>query len=250
MISEPLARGTSIVHRLDPRPRIIAAGTLAVIIALSGNIDTLTAAAGIAVGLAIAARLPLKTVIKRLMTVAGFLALVWVVLPLTYEGEALYQLGPVAFTRPGIDLALRITMKSLATLTVFMALLATMDVATLGHALQQLRLPPKLVGLFLMTYRYIFVLADEYNRLARAAKIRAFQPGTNLHSYKTYAYLVGMLLVRAWARAERVQQAMRCRGFKGQFYSLQTFPGNTINWVFAIVAGTSAISLVYLEWIK
>ena len=54
-------------------------------------------------------------------------------------------------------------------------------------------------------------------------KIRGFQPRTNLHTYRSYAYLAGMLLVRSYDRGENVFQAMLCRGFHGVFYSLKTF---------------------------
>ncbi len=42
----------------------------------------------------------------------------------------------------------------------------------------------------------------------RAIKIRGFVRGTSLHCYKTCAYLIGMLFVRASARAERVYQVI------------------------------------------
>ena len=54
----------------------------------------------------------------------------------------------------------------------------------------------------------------EYERLVRSAKIRGVEPRSNMHTYKTYAYLLGMLFVRAAARAERVQQAVEL-GFDG-----------------------------------
>jgi hypothetical protein len=56
----------------------------------------------------------------------------------------------------------------------FMALLATMTVDTLGHTLNRLRLPDKMVHMLLITYRYLFVIEQEYQRLVRAMKIRNF----------------------------------------------------------------------------
>ena len=69
---------------------------------------------------------------------------------------------------------------------------------------------------FLAARGHAVVLEEEYQRLARAARIRGFRAGTDLHTYRTYAYLVGMLFVRAADRAERVRNAMLCRGFNGQ----------------------------------
>jgi cobalt/nickel transport system permease protein len=53
-----------------------------------------------------------------------------------------------------------------------------------------------------------------------AMKIRGFRPRTDLHTYRTYSYLVGALLVRSFDRSTRILAAMKCRGFKGQFYIL------------------------------
>ena len=131
----------------------------------------------------------------------------------------------------------------------FMALVATMTVDTLGHTLNRLRLPDKMVHLILITYRYLFVLEQEYQRLIRAMKIRNFHPKTNLHSYRTYAYLVGMLFVRASERARRVHSAMICRGFSGRFFSLRQFAPNRLNPVFSFGATLSLLLLATLEWL-
>ena len=122
-----------------------------------------------------------------------------------------------------------------------------MSLVTLGHALSLLRIPEKIVFLFLMTVRYIFVIESEYLRLVRTTKIRGFKPGTNIHTYKTYAYLIAMIFVRASARAQRVHQAMICRGFKGKFYSLYKFSPTRLSCFFSIVMTVSLIGLVFLE---
>jgi cobalt/nickel transport system permease protein len=120
----------------------------------------------------------------------------------------------------------------------------------LGHALHQLRVPEKIIQLLLMSYRYIFVIEQEYRRLLRAAKIRGFQPGTNINTYRTFAYVIGMLFVRAAERAERVHQAMLCRGFKGKFFSLQEFQTSRESWIFSIMMTAYIIGLVVLEVTK
>jgi len=121
-----------------------------------------------------------------------------------------------------------------------------MPVSTLGYSLAKLKMPPKLVHLLLFNYRYIFVINQEYQRLVTAAKIRGFTPGTNIHSYKTYAYLVGMLFVRASLRAQRVFNAMKCRGFNGKFYCLQEFTVNSKAYYFSLFMITVIIIFIIL----
>ncbi|MFW5635287.1 MAG: energy-coupling factor transporter transmembrane component T family protein, partial [Thermodesulfobacteriota bacterium] len=139
-------------------------------------------------------------------------------------------------------------LKSHAILLVLIALAATMNSATLGYVLDYFRLPPKLVYLLLLTYRYIFVIEQEYIRLSRAARLRSFHPRTNLHTYRTYAYLVGMLFVRAAARAERVYKAMRCRGFQGKIYCLRSFAVTRLDWIWTGLLGAWMVCLAVLEW--
>lgn len=225
MIAEPFAVGSSRLHRLDPRVRLVAAGFFAVVVAGGQSFAALSAACLLAVGLVRAAALERRAVLRRLVWVNTFVLLFWLILPLTYAGPPLWELGPWAASRAGVALAARITLKSNAIVLSLVALVSTMTTVTLGYCLNALRLPPKIVHLLLMTYRYIFVIEAEYARLLRAARIRAFRPATRLHAYRTYAFLVGMLFVRAANRAERVFHAMQCRGFKGRFYPLYDFPG-------------------------
>jgi cobalt/nickel transport system permease protein len=189
----------------------------------------------------------LFAVAKRLAVVNVLILLLWLILPLTYDGEAVLNIGPFAISRPGIILSAQITLKSNAIILAVIALISSMSLVTLGHALGRLRIPEKIVFLFLMTVRYIFVIESEYLRLVRAMKIRGFKPGTNIHTYKAYAYLIGMIFVRASARAQRVHKAMMCRGFTGKFHSLYKFSSTPLSWVFSIIMTGLLIALVFLE---
>jgi cobalt/nickel transport system permease protein len=248
MIAEPLAYGDSFVHRIDPRLRIVLASLFSCSVAVFHALAALLAACLLAFLLLVMSGLDLREIGRRLAVVVGFLALLWCLLPLTYEGDIVGRVGPLNFYRPGILLAAQITLKSLAIIAVFTALVASIPINTLGQSLARLHVPAKLVYLLLMCYRYIFVIEQEYHRLVAAMKIRGFRPRTNLHTYRSYAYLVGMLFVRAAGRADRVHQAMRCRGFDGRFHSLATFPTHPVNQWFAVVAASAMIVLLWMEW--
>ena len=247
MISEPFAIGNSFIHRLDPRIRVVLTGAYAFVVALSYHFPALIAAVVLSTVLIAISRVPLAVVLKRIIWVNAFILLLWLLLPFTFKGDVLTHIGSFAIYRPGVILAAQITLKSNAILLAFIALIATMSFATLGHALYRLRVPEKIVHLLLMTYRYVFVIEQEYLRLIRAAKIRGFQPGTNSNTYRTYSYVIGMLFVRAATRAERVHQAMLCRGFKGKFYSLQDFQIGPASWVFAILMTAIIVGLILIE---
>ena len=247
MIQEPFANGNSQIHRIDPRFRIVVATAYSFVVALSNELSVLMVAFMISILLVVLAELSTLQVLKRLSVVMGFLLLLWAVLPITYEGEIFFRIGPLAMTKPGLKLSLLITVKSIAILMIIIALTATMTTATLGHALNRLGVPDKIAHLLLMTYRYIFVIEQEFQKLLTATKIRGFRPSTNLHSYKTYTYIIGMLFVRASERSQRVYHAMLCRGFKGRFYTLLDFPSSRRNWIFLASMSIILTCLIALE---
>jgi cobalt/nickel transport system permease protein len=101
------------------------------------------------------------------------------------------------------------------TLTVSAALIliASTGLSAVCLALERLGAPTGFVVQLLFLYRYIFVLTDEALRLMRARSLRSFQ-GRGL-GFKVFTYLIGQLLLRTLARAQRIHLAMRSRGFDG-----------------------------------
>lgn len=247
MISEPFALEKLRINQVHPIARVVFVTVYSFIVALSSRFPGLLAALFLSLLLVFLSGLNLFTVAKRLIVVNGLILFIWLVLPLTHSGGPVFNIGPVTLSRPGIILSAQITLKSNAILLSVIALISSMSLVTLGHALSHLKIPEKIVFLFLMTVRYIFVIESEYQRLVRAMKIRGFRPGTNIHTYKTYAYLIGIIFVRASAMALRVHQAMMCRGFTGKFYSLYKFSSTRLTWIFSTVMTGSLVGIVLLE---
>jgi cobalt/nickel transport system permease protein len=246
IIQESFSEGASLVHRLDPRGRLVVAGLFAVLMAASYSFAAALAGLLLALLCLVLARPPIKKVLTRLLVVNSFIFFLWVVLPLTYPGEALWQFGPLSVSRQGLIFTGLITLKSNAIVIALIALVATVPVVILGQALHSLRFPDKLCHLLLFTYRYLYVFEQEFYRLVQAMKIRGFQPRTNLHTYRSYAYLAAMLLVRSYDRADCVFKAMLCRGFHGAFYSLRTFSWERRDWFFTVTALLALAVLLFL----
>ena len=68
--------------------------------------------------------------------------------------------------------------------------------------MEALRLPGKFCQVIFFSLRYFQVIYREYRRLSEAMTARAFVPRTNLHTFKTYGYLISMLLVRSVVQEE------------------------------------------------
>ncbi len=220
-MNEDFAFGTSFLHRLDPRGKIISAIALTLIIALTDHYTV--AGGGLLVGFIFftASQIGYSAAAKRLAAVNTFTLFLWLTLPLTYGGPSSLAIGPLAFSDSGIRLAALITIKTNSIFLIIISLLTTSTIGAIGHGLTQLRLPTKLCYLLLYSYRYIFVIHQEYTRLYRAAKMRNFSPTSSLHTYRTFGYLFGMTVIQSWNRSKRVNQAMILRGFSGRLIPLE-----------------------------
>ncbi len=251
MIDRSLEYGSSPIHRLDPGIRVLVASFLSVAGALSEHLGINACYLFLSILLCAFAGLSLRQVADRLKPLFWFLIMIWIFLPLTFSKDIMAHYGWLTISRAGIVLSAGITLKSAAILLIFTALITTMPLASIGAALHRLKVPDKMVFLLLMTYRYIAVIQEEYQRLLRAARFRGFCPGTNIHSYRTYAYLAGMLFVRASHRADRVYQAMLCRGFNQKFHTLDVYAPYGLNFVFFCAMAVAGTALILIErlWI-
>lgn len=247
MVCETFSEGDSPVHRLDARVRIVAAVLLSVTIALSDRFPALALALAAAASLAVTARLPFRPTLRRMISLNAFMLLMAVLLPLTFDGAALVRVGPVGWTHKGLILAAAVTCKANAIVLVLTALLGTVELMQLGRAMSRLHVPNKLIHLYFFTVRYIDVLHHEYERLRRSMIVRSFRPRMSFHTYRSLAYLVGMLLVKSFDRSDRILAAMKCRGFQGRFCIVDPFVLRKLDAAFA--AGT-AVLLCLMGWLQ
>ncbi len=181
---------------------------------------------------------------RRMLHVEGFVLLLFLTLPFTVSGTPLLILGPLSASIEGLGRATLIACKVSASVLVLMTFLGNVDPTRLGAALHALHVPEAIVRLFVLTVRYLSLIRGEARRLHEAMRARAFRAGSNRHTWRSYGYLIGMLLVRALERAQRVEEAMRCRGFSGRFpHAALSAPGIR-DW--AVFAGLSGLAVATL----
>jgi cobalt/nickel transport system permease protein len=248
MMDERFAQGDSLLHRRDPKVKIVVAVFFVSLMAVSSNFGVISPGLAVAAVLVVGSRLPMGAVIKRLLLANSFTLFLWLTLPLTYGGEELSRLGPLEISSEGTRLAALITLKTNTIVLSLIALLATSRIAALGHALEGLRLPRQLCFLLLFSYRYVFVIYQEYRKLTRAAAMRCFVPATTIHTYRTYGYIFGMTLVKSWNRAARVHQAMLLRGFDGRLIPLEQQSAGRGDFVFLVLGLLLVAGLASLQW--
>jgi len=210
---DQLAYADTPVHAIDPRAKVV---TTLVFLVCVISFDTYAVLAMLPMAvyplfLALDAGLPLGFLGRKLLAVAPFAVLIGILNPLL-DQEVVAQVGRFAITGGWISffsILLRFALTTMAALV----LIATTGFTGVCMALERLGMPDVLVTQLLLLYRYIFVLGEETMRLARARALRSF--GDRGLGMRVYSQMLGSLLLRTYARAQRIYQAMLARGFDG-----------------------------------
>ncbi|MCS6622516.1 cobalt ECF transporter T component CbiQ [Roseibacterium beibuensis] len=232
---------------VDPRARIIVAVVYAVVVVACSRIEVLALAFALSVALLLASRLLITRTLKRMAAMDGFILFMLVLLPFTVPGDPIFAVWGFTASWQGVLHAVEIALTANAVVLALLVLVGTLEPVTLGHALHALGMPERLVHLLMFSIRYIGTLREEYLRLRTAMKVRGFRPGTNWHTYRSYGYLVGMMLVRAVERSERILGAMKCRGFSGRIVMLHRFEATRSDLSFGLAAVAAMAVLLLLD---
>jgi len=202
MRGEPFDRWSyadSRIHRLPAALKLaVALATVIVTVVLPvSRWDGFVVIALLLIGVAAASRVPARFILRRLVTLEP--------LALGVAGLAMFQPhgGRIFATMVAKTTLCLLTMILLSSTTPFSALLGVMKRA---------RVPDILVSTLALMYRYLFVLADEAQRMRRARASRTFQPG-RWWTWRALGTVIAQLFVRSTERAERIYAAMIARGW-------------------------------------
>ncbi len=212
-LDEIAARDTP-AARLDPRVKVMATLAFASVVASFGRHEVLRLVplAAFPVALAALGDVSWRPLLRRL-ALASPLVLAVAASELLLDRAPAVALGPVVLSGGAVACA-TIAVKFALSLAAALALVATTGFDPVCAGARRLGAPRVVVAQLLLMYRYLFLLADEARRMVRAHDQRCVRPvGISM---RVAGALLGQLLVRALARAERVHTAMRCRGFDGE----------------------------------
>ncbi|MFZ1414469.1 MAG: cobalt ECF transporter T component CbiQ [Defluviicoccus sp.] len=232
---------------VSPSVRMGVSVAFAVTTVALDRLPLLAAALMLAVVLAALARLPAASTARRIAGMDAFMLCVLAFLPFTVPGMPLFAVAGLSASAEGLQQAVAIVLTANAVVLAVLALIGTLEPVALGHALAALKVPDKVVHLLLFTVRYIAVLKSEYQRMVLALRARGFRPRGNRHTWNSFGWLFGMLLVRSFERAERIHAAMKCRGFSGRFYLVQDTTVFPADLPFAVGIGALLALLLAAE---
>jgi len=249
--------GHSIVHRLDPRTKLIIAllYILAAALLPPGAFLAFILLYLLLVVATLSAGINLSYLLKRSFIVIPF-ALAAVTLPFTIPGETLLTLpifGGLPISLEGTIRFASILIKSWMSVQAAILLVAVTPFSDLLWGLSALRVPQPLVQIVGFTYRYLFVLSDEALRLMRARSARSASAGDQksggslIWRGKVAGRLVGSLLLRSLERSERIYQAMLARGYTGQVRTLSHPHLVHVDYLVLIVSTILLLSILLIS---
>ena len=214
---DELSSGTTPLHRLDPRAKVLATLCFIVTVVSFGRyeVTALLPLFLFPVTLIALGNLPARFIVKKTILVLPFAFLVGIFNPL-FDREVLVRFGPVGISGGWISCA-SITVRALLTIGAAVILVGVTGFPAICRALERLGMPRVFAMQLLFLYRYIFVLTEEGGRASRARELRSF--GKRGLGMGAFGSLVGHLLLRTWLRAERIHMAMLARGFTGEFHA-------------------------------
>lgn len=207
---------------MDPRLKLVGVALLLVCVATLRHLDAALMSLALCVGLLVTARLPFRWWLDRLAAIGGFFLLVAVVLPFT-AGPRDWDWVVVDVSSKGVLLALVFMAKALSAAALGLFLLGTAPFETTLHAATALRLPGPLVQVLLITWRYVQVMYQTILDFRVALRLRGFRNRVRWRTYRAISGVIGTMLVQGFDHAERVAQAMRCRGYQGKVATLHEF---------------------------
>ncbi|MDR3206626.1 MAG: energy-coupling factor transporter transmembrane protein EcfT [Candidatus Methanoplasma sp.] len=159
------------------------------------------------------------------------------------EGTTIRELSvlgiKLTITDQSFNYALLIFTRSFAGITVMLAFATSTPIPFFANSLRQLRIPPEIVELTVLIYRYSFLMLEQLQTLWNAASSRL-----GFSSFKRSVHSAASIAVNIFITsldmAERSGNALACRNFTGTFPVFRPPRRLSALWI----AGIAAIAAV------
>ncbi len=224
---EKYAYGTSVIHRLDARVKLLTAlAAIVAIVALPYSTKVYELGAVLFALLALlwaCSRLPPTVYLRRLVLILPFG--IFLIGFQVFVKNPYYDVFHTIATLPfGIEIyaesvqfASILLVKFIVCISFIILLSSTTRIQDMIEAAGRLGLPREFTLTLGMMARYIFVFADMFGKIRTAMETRCFDPldRTLPYRYRLYqvGYTVGTIFIRSYEQGERTYTSMLCRGY-------------------------------------
>ncbi len=218
--------GKSLLHKIDPRMKLILTFAIIIVIFVCKNFFSLGIIAAAAVIAALLSRVPVKMILKSLKPIVIIL-LFTAVLNIFYTqgGATWFEWKFIKITEKGVFTAL-FTMVRIVSLVIISSLLTYTTTPTmLTDAIERVLSPLKifkikvhtLAMMMTLALRFIPTLIEEIDRIMNAQKARGadLESGGIIQRAKALVPIFVPLMVSAFRRAYELAFAMTCRCYTG-----------------------------------
>jgi cobalt/nickel transport system permease protein len=200
--------------------------------------------------LAVASRVPLKYLLYRTVWIPAFAALISIPILFITPGQTIvaanFRLFTLAITSAGVTKFLVFTIRVWFCVASLTLLVVSLGFEKLLKLLASLRIPPVIVQLFSLTYRYFFVSVYEVQSflIAKEARTYIHRRTMNYQALKDFGAILAALFIRTYERSERVYLAMKSRGFNIENDHKLALP--SFRWLDALFASSIIIAFALI----
>jgi cobalt ECF transporter T component CbiQ len=249
LVAEHTARQKGLLQALDPRVKLVGLLVLVVAAALSRELKVMAALFGLGVVLAVASRLSLWSMAKRVWLVAfGFTFMIAAPALFLTPGEAVFRLpwGGLAITAQGARSAMLLIARVETAVTLSTLLVLTTPWMHLLKAMRTLLVPVEVIMMLAMTHRYVVLLTETANQMFEARRSRVVGQLSGEQQRRLMVNTGGVMLSKTLEMGNQVFLAMQARGFRGEVRLLDEFRLRGWDWVamcgFAAAAGVAVVA--------
>ena len=136
-----------------------------------------------------------------------------------------------AIINENYELALLLFLRSNALLIFVLLIFYNKTLFDIASGMQTLRVPDKLSSLFFFVAKFVIIIKEEFTITKKVLRVRNFKAKTSIFSYKIYANVIGMIIVKCFDRAQKLKNTMILRNFQGKIYQSKSEKFKTIDYV-------------------
>ena len=217
--------GTSVIHRLDPRTKLLSLIVYIVALFMSDKVLSYALCILFLLAVLLLSRIQPKLVLKSLKPVV-FIVILTAVLNMLYTpGDVLWSVAFIKITKQGIRTAIFMALRITLLITSATMLTYTTSPISLTDAIERLLSPLKKLKVpvhefaMMMTIalRFIPTLIEETGKIMSAQKARGadFESGSLFTRAKALVPVLVPLFISAFRRADELAVAMECRLYHG-----------------------------------
>lgn len=250
--------GNSILHRLDPRTKVVLLFFYLVLIFLCKSGISYGVMTALTAALMLLSKVPMRMMLRSLKPLWWIILFTFVVHIFSTPGEELCKVAFLSVTAEGIVEGFYICLRLVLLICLSSLLTFTTSPLKLTDAMEALLSPGKRVGVpahelaMMMTIalRFVPTLIQETDRIMKAQQSRGadFMTGSIMKRMQAFVPVLVPLFLSAFRRADDLAMAMEARCYRGgegrtQMKALKITSIDYVAWSFSILLIAAVLAL-------